>query len=71
MTSGRSRNQAGVFSDADSRLTMYGILSIGQSASRWYKAGGQYDAEKIADAMADFVLDGALTRDGTTGYVPR
>jgi Tetracyclin repressor-like, C-terminal domain len=41
---------------------MYGILSIGQSASRWYKADGQYDAEKIADAMADFVLDGVLTR---------
>jgi AcrR family transcriptional regulator len=54
--------RAGVFTDADPRLTMYGILSIGQSASRWYKAGGQYDAEKIADAMADFVLDGVLTR---------
>jgi AcrR family transcriptional regulator len=54
--------QAGVFNDADPRLTMYGILAIGQSVSRWYKPGGQYDAEKIADAMADLVLDGALTR---------
>jgi AcrR family transcriptional regulator len=54
--------QAGVFSDADPRLTMYGILAIGQSTSRWYKPGGQYDAEKIADAMADLVLDGVLTR---------
>ena len=41
---------------------MYGILAIGQSVSRWYKADGQYDAEKIADAMADLVLDGVVTR---------
>lgn len=54
--------RAGVFSDADARLTMYGILAIGQSVSRWYKPGGQYDAEKIAEAMADLVLDGVLTR---------
>jgi len=40
---------------------MYGILAIGQSVSRWYKADGQYDAEKISDDMADLVLDGVLT----------
>ncbi len=54
--------KAGVFSPADPRLTMYGILAIGQSVSRWYKPDGQYDAEKIADAMADLVLDGVVTR---------
>jgi AcrR family transcriptional regulator len=54
--------RAGVFADADPRLTMYGILAIGQSVSRWYKADGQYDAEKIADAMAALVLDGVVTR---------
>lgn len=52
----------GVFSDVDPRLTMYGILATGQSVSRWYKPRGQYDAEKIANAMADLVLDGVLTR---------
>ncbi|MDQ2810835.1 MAG: TetR/AcrR family transcriptional regulator [Actinomycetota bacterium] len=54
--------RAGVFNDADPRLTMYGILAIGQSVSRWYKADGAYDAEKIADAMAVLVLDGVLTQ---------
>ena len=52
---------SGVFTPADPRLTMYGILAIGQSVSRWYKPGGGYDAEGIADAMADFVLTGVLT----------
>jgi len=54
--------RAGVFVDADPRLTMYGILAIGQSVSRWYKPDGQYGAEQIADAMADMVLNGVLGR---------
>jgi AcrR family transcriptional regulator len=52
----------GVFGQADPRLTMYGILAIGQSVSRWYRPGGHYDAEGIADAMADFVLTGVLAQ---------
>jgi len=54
--------RAGVFTDADPRLTMYGILAIGQSLARWYKPDGQYDAEQIADAMAEMVLGGVLGR---------
>jgi AcrR family transcriptional regulator len=54
--------RAGVFVDADPRLTMYGILAIGQSVSRWYKPGGGYKAEEIADAMAAMVLNGVLVR---------
>jgi|HubBroStandDraft_3_1064219.scaffolds.fasta_scaffold00225_5 AcrR family transcriptional regulator len=54
--------QAGVFGDTDPRLTMYGILAIGQSLARWYKPDGQYDAEQIADAMADLVLSGVVGR---------
>jgi TetR/AcrR family transcriptional regulator, cholesterol catabolism regulator len=53
--------RAELFRVADPRLTMYGMLALGQSVSRWYRPDGQYDAEKIADAMADLVLDGALT----------
>lgn len=55
--------RAGVFTDADPRLTMYGILAIGQSLARWYKPDGQYDAEQIADAMAGMVLGGVLGRE--------
>lgn len=54
--------RSGVFAGTDPRLTMYAILSIGQSVSRWYKPGGKHDAEGIADSMADFVLDGVLVR---------
>lgn len=54
--------RSGVFAEADPRLTMYAILSIGQSVSRWYKPSGKYEAEGIADSMADFVLTGALVR---------
>lgn len=54
--------RAGVFDHADPRLTMYGILAIGQSVSRWYKPDGQYDAEKVADTLADLALGGVLTR---------
>lgn len=53
---------AGVFEPADPRLTMYGILAIGQSVSRWYKPKGGYKPEEIADAMAAMVLNGVLTR---------
>jgi AcrR family transcriptional regulator len=53
---------AGVFRDVDPRLTMYGILAIGQNVSRWYKPDGRYDADQIADAMADLVLEGTLGR---------
>jgi AcrR family transcriptional regulator len=52
--------RAGVFGDTDPRLAMDGILAIGQNVSRWYKPEGQYDAEQIADIMADLVLDGVL-----------
>jgi TetR/AcrR family transcriptional regulator, cholesterol catabolism regulator len=52
---------AGLFRPADPRLTVYGMLSLGQGVSRWYQPDGQFDAEKIADAMADLVLDGVLT----------
>ncbi len=51
---------AGVFSRADPRLTMYGMLAIGQGVSRWYRPDGPHDAEEIADTMADLVLDGVL-----------
>jgi AcrR family transcriptional regulator len=54
--------KAGIFADADPQLTMYGILSIGQSVSRWYKPGGKFSAEKVADAMAGMVLSGVLSR---------
>jgi len=54
--------RSGVFAGADPRLTMYAILSIGQSVSRWYKPGGKHDAEGIADSMAVFVLAGVLVR---------
>jgi AcrR family transcriptional regulator len=54
--------RAGVFATLDPRLTMYGVLAIGQNVSRWYKPGGEYDPEQIADAMADLVLAGMLMR---------
>jgi AcrR family transcriptional regulator len=54
--------RAGIFVDADPRLTMYGILAIGQSVSRWYKPGDGYEPEGIADAMAAMVLSGVLVR---------
>jgi AcrR family transcriptional regulator len=53
---------AGIFADTDPQLTMYGILAIGQSVSRWYKPGGRYTAEEIADGMATMVLSGVLSR---------
>jgi AcrR family transcriptional regulator len=53
---------AGIFADADPQLTMYGILAIGQSVSRWYKPGGRHTPEEIADAMATMVLSGVLIR---------
>ena len=53
--------QAGMFRAADPRLAMYGMLALGQGVSRWYRPDGQHDAEKIADSMADLVLDGVLT----------
>jgi AcrR family transcriptional regulator len=53
--------RAGLFRVADPRLAMYGMLALGQGVSRWYRPDGQYDAEKIADAMAGLVLDGVLT----------
>ncbi|HET6187975.1 MAG TPA: TetR/AcrR family transcriptional regulator [Trebonia sp.] len=53
---------AGLFTDTDPRLTMYGILAIGQSVSRWYKPDAGYQPEHIADAMADLVLYGVLVR---------
>jgi AcrR family transcriptional regulator len=54
--------RAGVLRVVDPRLTMYGILAIGQNVSRWYRPGGRYGAEEIADAMADIVLTGVLVR---------
>ena len=54
--------RAGVFVAADPRLTMYGVLAIGQNVARWYKPGGGYDPEQIADTMATLVLEGTLVR---------
>lgn len=53
---------AGIIPDADPQLTMYGILAIGQSVSRWYNPDGRYSANEIADTMAAMVLSGVLAR---------
>jgi AcrR family transcriptional regulator len=53
---------AGVFAFGDPKLTMYGILAIGQSVSRWYSPSGRKSAEDIAADMANQVLAGVLTR---------
>lgn len=54
--------RAGVFTPADPRLLMYGVLAIGQNVARWYRPGGPYDPDQIADSMANMVLDGLMER---------
>ncbi|GAB3457881.1 TetR/AcrR family transcriptional regulator [Actinophytocola sediminis] len=53
---------AGAFAFGDPKLTMYGILAIGQSVSRWYSPTGRRSAEDIGAEMANQVLAGVLTR---------
>lgn len=53
---------AGVFDFGDPKLTMYGILAIGQSVSRWYSPRGRRSAEDIATEMANQVLTGVVRR---------
>jgi len=53
--------RAGQFRAPDPRLTVYGMLALGQGVARWYSPDGKYDAEKIADTMAGLALDGVLT----------
>lgn len=53
---------AGIFAKADPKLTLYWLLSIGQTVSRWYKPDGRFSPEQIADVMADGALSGVLVR---------
>lgn len=52
----------GAFAKADPKLTMYGLLAVGQSVARWYQPDGRFTAEQLADALADNALRGVLTR---------
>lgn len=54
--------ETGAFDFDDPNLTMYGILAIGQSVSRWYSPRGRRSAEDIAALMADQVLTGVVRR---------
>ena len=53
---------SGVFAKSDPKVTLYGLLSAGQTVSRWYQPGGRLDAEQIADILADNALAGVLVR---------
>lgn len=58
----RAGRKAGVLTFDDPKLTMYGILAIGQSVSRWYSPSGRRSAEDLAAIMANQVLRGLITR---------
>lgn len=58
----RNGMAAGAFAKADPKLTMYGLLAVGQSVSRWYQPDGRFTAEEIADMLAENALQGVLAR---------
>lgn len=49
--------------DADPRLMMYSLLSIGQTVSRWYRPEGASTPEEIASSLTDIALGGVLRQD--------
>jgi AcrR family transcriptional regulator len=47
-------------SDLDPHVVSLGILGMCAWVHQWYRPGGRYSAEQIADTFADLALDGLL-----------
>jgi hypothetical protein len=41
---------------------VYGLLSVGQSVSRWYDPRGKIPPTELADRLSDMLLFGLVTR---------
>jgi AcrR family transcriptional regulator len=54
--------EVGVIVKGDPRITVYGLLSVGQSVSRWYESGGRVSAEEISTSLANLMLLGLSSR---------
>jgi TetR/AcrR family transcriptional regulator, cholesterol catabolism regulator len=50
-------------SDLDARIISFGILGMCAWVHQWYRPGGRYSAEEIADIFSQIVLDGLLVKD--------
>ncbi len=56
--------QAGRLRQGDARILTYGLLSVAQSLSRWYRPGGRVSAEQVSVMLADMLLNGLVRSDG-------
>jgi AcrR family transcriptional regulator len=52
--------RTGDFVSADPKLTMFCLLSVGQTVSRWYRPDGRLPPEELASSMAEIALGGVL-----------
>lgn len=50
-------------SDLDPRIVSLGILGMCAWVHQWYRPGGKYSAEQIADIFSQMALDGLLVKD--------
>jgi AcrR family transcriptional regulator len=51
-------------SDLDARIVGLGILGMCAWVHQWYRPGGRYSAEQIADIFGEMALDGLLVERG-------
>ena len=50
--------------DLDPRIVSLGILGMCAWVHQWYRPGGRYSAEQIADIFGPLILDGLVVADG-------
>jgi AcrR family transcriptional regulator len=50
-------------SDLDPRIVALGIIGMCAWVHQWYRPGGRYSAETIADIFSELALDGLLVKD--------
>jgi AcrR family transcriptional regulator len=54
--------EAGIIPPAEPRIVVYGLLSVGQSVSRWYDPHGKVPSTELAEQLANLLLFGLITR---------
>src|ERR1700722_14246381 len=57
----------GALNPVDVKVTVYGILGIGQSVARWYQPSGRMEADAIADTFANMILTGLVVDSAEVG----
>jgi hypothetical protein len=52
----------GVFSNLDSKVASYGMITMCTAVSIWFRASGRLTKEDIADSYAEFIVKGLKRR---------